>query len=191
MIGKRHEVLSYLLGETAVLPGKRRRADAATVVSRATVFSDDAGIRSRSSWMHHQPEISAAAMSTTSSPPSADGRPKPPFMTRVASDRKRSVNESARLLAILASRCRLSITAAGFVVKVPSSVLWIKETSLGVGSGCRETTRTVHAQAGQRALYTACAQLFTSCEPQRSDNGRSFLRRLHNNEHNSNDCVPS
>ncbi len=53
----------------------------------------------------------APAMTTTSSPPVAGHRPMPPLATRVASDRKRSVNESARLLAILASRCPLSIAA--------------------------------------------------------------------------------
>lgn len=51
----------------------------------------------------------APAMTTTSSPPVAKHRPMPPLATRVASDRKRSVNESARLLAILASRCPLSM----------------------------------------------------------------------------------
>ncbi len=53
----------------------------------------------------------APAKTTTSSPPAAGHRPMPPLATRVASDRKRSVNESARLLAILASRCPLSIAA--------------------------------------------------------------------------------
>ncbi len=111
-------------GRTAGLSG-RKRTDAAAMFSFVLMLSLGAQShrdhRSRSGWMQHQSD-SRSCQDDNLVTPVAGHRPMPPLATRVASDRKRSVNESARLLAILASRCPLSIAALATWRPCPSEL---------------------------------------------------------------------